>query len=907
MITVTKSKLTSITVIVVMAFLDITNAEAAAITLISPNGGECLTQGSSVTITWTQSAVDHAAIYYTTDGGATVPDFGSWFFMFDSDDPSTSYDWSIPANINSDTLRIWAEGHDNGHKQRLAMDSSNSNLMIKPSCAQPDTTYPTVSINSPVGGATLSGTSVTISATASDNVGVVGVQFKLDSQNFGSEDTVSPYSTMMDTTTIPEGAHTITASARDAAGNIAASSEISITVSNADNAPPTVSQPEASSITASSATITWGTNEMSDTQVEYGVSINYGLSSNLDTTLKTSHSITLNGLNTGTTYHYRAKSRDAAGNLAASNDLTFTTTIVDIMPPTRSNGAPVGTLIESTTSTTLSMTTSEAATCKYSTIPGIAYTSMQNTFEITGGMSHSKIISGMTNGTYYYYAKCIDVSGNANTDDLIITFGIAKPSPTASLTIYQPAASSITASSATITWDTNKNSDSQIDYGLTADYGTSTVVDPFLVTSHSQTLSGLSSSTIYHYRLKSRDSGGNLATSNEFTFVTLDELLPSVSITSPASGAIVSGTIDIALTVSNSAAFAGVQFKIDGDNIGPEDKTAPYRTSWDTTTSTSGKHTLTAVARDIYGKLATTQIIIAVSNSPQNGASRPMLDDIPVSDINPTDKQVLEIIDANEVYLKIGSVSAGSSVVFPIDSDKTVVKKITFEIKNQVTSAELKIEDFGTNPVNVPLSKNVYKYLQLTKSTGYLDISKATIQFKVPLSWVRNNNIQEDEIILFHYENNLWEPLPTSRVGSEVADILYQATTNGFSTFAIGVREAYQLEPSQAEQSSGERLQTPVGQNYDLGVAEEDTGLYWLYMASILLPLIIFLGFFQIRMMSYGRRERNLIELRTYIDTNLRKGYTMQQIRYTLNKYGIDDRDIEEVTRTLGIIILDKN
>src|SRR6185436_12884416 len=57
----------------------------------------------------------------------------------------------------------------------------------------PDTTAPTVSISAPANGATVTG-NTTVSATASDNVGVVGVQFKLDGANLGAEDTSSTYS-----------------------------------------------------------------------------------------------------------------------------------------------------------------------------------------------------------------------------------------------------------------------------------------------------------------------------------------------------------------------------------------------------------------------------------------------------------------------------------------------------------------------------------------------------------------------------------------------------------------------------------------------------------------------------------------------------------------------------------------
>lgn len=98
--------------------------------------------------------------------------------------------------------------------------------------AAPDTTAPTVSITAPTAGSTVSG-NVTITATANDNVGVVGVQFRVDGVNVGAEDTTSPYSVSWNTTTATNAAHSITAVARDAAGNTTTSSAVSVTVNNA--------------------------------------------------------------------------------------------------------------------------------------------------------------------------------------------------------------------------------------------------------------------------------------------------------------------------------------------------------------------------------------------------------------------------------------------------------------------------------------------------------------------------------------------------------------------------------------------------------------------------------------------------------------------------------------------------
>ncbi len=102
-----------------------------------------------------------------------------------------------------------------------------------------DAAPPSVALSAPAANATVSGSAVTISATASDNVGVVGVQFKVDGANVGPEDTSSPYSATWNTTSTANGSHTLTAVARDAAGNQATSSAVTLNVNNGTTNPPT--------------------------------------------------------------------------------------------------------------------------------------------------------------------------------------------------------------------------------------------------------------------------------------------------------------------------------------------------------------------------------------------------------------------------------------------------------------------------------------------------------------------------------------------------------------------------------------------------------------------------------------------------------------------------------------------
>lgn len=148
----------------------------------------------------------------------------------------------------------------NGGDRYISIDDfaiSNTGYIGLLSGGGGDTTPPTVSITSPVDGSTVSG-STTISATASDDVAVAGVQFKVDGNNIGSEDTSSPYSISWDTTSASNGSHSFTAVARDTSNNTTTSSSVSVTVSNVSSTP-TVSLTASSTsiVYGNSSTLTW--------------------------------------------------------------------------------------------------------------------------------------------------------------------------------------------------------------------------------------------------------------------------------------------------------------------------------------------------------------------------------------------------------------------------------------------------------------------------------------------------------------------------------------------------------------------------------------------------------------------------------------------------------------------------
>lgn len=106
-------------------------------------------------------------------------------------------------------------------------------------------------------------------------------------------------------------------------------------------------------------------------------------------------------------------------------------------------------------------------------------------------------------------------------------------------------------------------------------------------------------------------SGGSSQSSNP-----RDTTLPNVSVVTPVANTAVSGTIQLTANADDDADIAYVQFKIDGNNVGEQDKTAPYTANFNTQTLQNGIHKITATARDTSGNEKTsTEISFTVTNT----------------------------------------------------------------------------------------------------------------------------------------------------------------------------------------------------------------------------------------------------------------------------------------------------
>jgi alpha-mannosidase len=184
----------------------------------------------------------------------------------------------------------------------------------------PDLTKPTVTITAPVSGSTVAD-KVSVTASGSDNVGVVGVQFTLDGANLGAEDTLAPYAVDWDTVPGTNGPHVLSATARDAAGNVGTAADVTVTVDNDKVAPTTPANVNAVPVSSSQITISWSASTDNVAVAGYRVTRN-GI------VVATTTATSANDLSLApqTTYTYVVAAFDAANNISPDSPAVSATT-----------------------------------------------------------------------------------------------------------------------------------------------------------------------------------------------------------------------------------------------------------------------------------------------------------------------------------------------------------------------------------------------------------------------------------------------------------------------------------------------------------------------------------------------------------------------------------------------------
>jgi hypothetical protein len=511
-----------------------------------------------------------------------------------------------------------------------------------------DATPPTVAVTAPANGSSVSGSAVTVSATASDNVGVAGVQFKLDGVNLGAEDTSAPYSVTWNATTAASGSHNLTAVARDTSNNTTTSSAVAVTIAG--------------------SSFDFNLSNGGAKSVVRGSSVTNAITATLLSGTARSVTYSVSGLPSGATASVTPGScsptcsatvtiQTTASTAAATSTITVTGTAGAVartttfgLTVTASAGA-TGPLVKlaldegsGTTATDSSGNGNKGALQNGPTWTtgksggAVNFDGSNDVLYIAGSSSVNAISTGVTVAAWVYrnstQSGYVSVAsrqvGTGYYEHFYLGFENGNyrwfVSTTAGYSSISQGGASPSGQWIHLVGTYNGSTVSLYANGVlqfSSAHSGSFASDTTGITigaSHNDASRGAEDAfngkvddlNIYAYALTAQQ----VQQLYQGVSSSGDATLPSVTVSAPASGATVSGSaVTVSATASDNVGVAGVQFQLDGANLGAEDTSSPYSTTWNTTSASNGSHTLTAIARDASGNTKSSSVTVTVSNA----------------------------------------------------------------------------------------------------------------------------------------------------------------------------------------------------------------------------------------------------------------------------------------------------
>src|SRR5207248_1507089 len=184
-----------------------------------------------------------------------------------------------------------------------------------------------------------------------------------------------------------------------------------------------------------------------------------------------------------------------------------------------------------------------------------------------------------TNASHVLTAVARDAAGNSTTS-AAVTVTVFNDTTPPSVSITSPA------NGATVSSNVNVSANAADNVGVVcvqfqlvgSNLGAEVTAAPYAVSWDTMAATNAS----HALTAVARDAAGNRTTSAAVTVTVFnDTTAPSVSIASPANGATVSGSVNVSANAADNVGVVGVQFKLDGANLGAEVTAAPYVVSWD--------------------------------------------------------------------------------------------------------------------------------------------------------------------------------------------------------------------------------------------------------------------------------------------------------------------------------------
>ncbi|MBU2443939.1 MAG: PGF-pre-PGF domain-containing protein, partial [Nanoarchaeota archaeon] len=664
--------------------------------------------------------------------------------------------WNITADSAPNgayTVKLDVYAEDNG--ESYTYSSSEANFGISK-----DGTPPSVTINSPANNAWINDATPEISFTITDNNDTtLDYTIFVDGTANGQTGTATNGTAeLLNLSTLSQGARTIIVEAADDAGNKANSTPLVINIDTA-NPSATINSP---------ANNTWTT----DTTPE----ISFTLTDNLDTTID--YTIFVDGTagQTGTATNGTAKllnlstlsqgartiiveAADEATNKANSTPLVINVD-TDGLSSTINSPANNTWTTDTTPEISFTLTDNLDTTINYTIF--VDGTANGQTGTATNGTAKLLNLSTLSQGARTIIVEAADEAGNkVNSTARVINVDTANPSAV----INSPANNSWTSDTTPeISFTLTDNLDTVLNYTIFINETANVTGTDSNGTAKLVNLSTLTDG-VYSIKVEAADEAGNKVNSTALA-LNVDNTPPVISAftlsdNTPRKNQDVTGTCTV---TDNSESFGGsVTTNITGID----------------TTTTGSSRTATCTATDSAGNNVTSTASYSVHSVSSGGGGT----------YTPPNPQKAS------VWTKV---SPENPVTMNVNNADIDVLAITLNVKNELSNVEIKVELLPGKPASIPTAPigKVYEYMEIsTKNLKNDDLEgTATIEFRVKKSWLTQNGVSKENVVLQRYTTN-WDDLPTSVQREDSEYVYFTAQTHGFSIFAIGTKEPTTVTP----------------------------------------------------------------------------------------------------------------
>lgn len=464
---------------------------------------------------------------------------------------------------------------------------------------------PSVAITSPVNGATVSGR-VTVAASASIPRGTISrVDFAVDGQAIGSA-SAPPYQVLWDSGSLPDGVHTIRATAVAGDGQTASAS-IQVTTDN--DAPPTVSiqaPPNGATISGTTRILATAADDRGAVRVRFfvdGVPIAEATAAPYEADWDTNR--VANGSHT-----IAAEARDTAGQTAVAEIQVRVENAPADAPPSVTISAPNDGATVSGTVTIRAEASDDRGVVSVRFLVDGALLSEDASSPYEAAWDTSAVAAG----SHSIVAEARDTGGQSARTAITVTVRNAAVDQAPVVAIVTPADGASVSGAVTIAATASDDrgvagvrflvDGNEIGDDRDAPYEVVWDTDRFANGSHT-------------IAAEARDTSGQTARASVSVTVynAPSDAPPTVSLDAPADGSTVSGSVGLQASATDDRGVESVEFSVDGAFVGAA-RQPPYQVNWDSRAAADGQHTIRATARDTAGQTASAEVRVTVNNAP---------------------------------------------------------------------------------------------------------------------------------------------------------------------------------------------------------------------------------------------------------------------------------------------------